>query len=165
MAPLVGELDAPQAQTEGFGTFRPHGTLRAKETRRGQDPAAGTSRHRSGSCPFFTKADAKKFQQKSNGVRFWAKVLWYFLSRKYRNKNKSPHPLPFGRGWGFIRSIYYRAKISRCSRTAGTSSRRGCARCPAGKNPAARSHCSKPRGCSPCLPSGCLQPCAAARSG
>ena len=69
---------------------------------RGQDPAAGTSRHRSGSCPFFTKADAKKFQQKSNGVRFWAKVLWYFLSRKYRNrnKNKSPHPPAIRQGVG-----------------------------------------------------------------
>ena len=36
-APLVGELAAQRP--EGFGTFRPHGTLRAKETRRGQDPA------------------------------------------------------------------------------------------------------------------------------
>ena len=128
-------------------------------------------RERHAIVPALVLSLQRRTQRNSNKNRtefdFGQKFFGTFFqeSTETETKTKAPTPLPFGRGWGFIRSIYYRAKISRCSRTAGTSSRRGCARCPAGKNPAARSHCSKPRGCSPCLPSGCLQPCAAARSG
>ena len=52
----------------------------------------------------------------------------------------------------------------RYNRTAGTSSRRGCARCPSERGSAARSRCSKQRGCRRHRSSGCPRPRAASRS-
>ena len=77
---------------------------------------------------------------------------------------QTPAVLP-QRGSVLIQALYALRGITPRSRTAGTSSRRGCARCPAGTGSAARSRCSTQRGCSPCPPSGCPQPCAAAHSG
>ena len=51
------------------------------------------------------------------------------------------------------------------NRTAGTSSRRGCARCPSERGSAARSRCSKQRGCRRRRPSACPRPRAASQSG
>ena len=51
------------------------------------------------------------------------------------------------------------------NRTAGTSSRRGCARCPSERGSAARSRCSKQRGSHRHPPSGCPRPRAASGSG
>ena len=77
---------------------------------------------------------------------------------------QTPAVLP-QRGSVLIQALYALRGITPRSRTAGTSSRRGCARCPAGTGSAARSRCSTQRGCSPCPPSGCPRPCAAAHSG
>ena len=51
------------------------------------------------------------------------------------------------------------------NRTAGTSSRRGCARCPSERGSAARSRCNTQRGCRRRRPSACPRPRAASQSG
>ena len=65
-----------------------------------------------------------------------------------------------GRAFSFIKEI-----TPQYTHTAGTSSRRGCARCPSERGSAARSRCSKQRGCRRRRPSACPRPRAASQSG
>ena len=87
--------------------------------------------------------------------------------------NAKKHPANRFRSAGCLALIVYgsayaaqhREEITpQCSRTGGTSSRTGCAKCPSEKSSAARTRCSKQRGCSPYPPSGCPQPYAAVQS-
>ena len=85
------------------------------------------------------------------------------------HNTQNKHPQRITR-WGCLFSAIYQqlppGKITpRCSRTAGTSSRRGCARCPSERGSAARSRCSRQRGCRRCQPSAYPRPRAASRSG
>ncbi len=162
------------------------GSVCRNQPRRGQDPALqykihiipsvyGRRRHRFAGGMYAAPTHGpnavttKKWYRRANS-HGGAKAPPYKPTTTSRLPPGTPQrqnpPLCCHSGGFVIQALYVlRGAITPRSRTAGTSSRRGCARCPAGTGSAARSRCSTQRGCSPCPPSGYPRPCAAAHSG